>query len=255
MLFNVILLASFYFIQNNKYNLQTIKFFFLFNFLFFFSTNFKNLYITNEVYLYLCIFFILLISNKKTIYIVFICVFMKSDNLLINLIALEIINLIFFTQCKKNFNHLKNVIIYNYMLTTLFILNSMLYFYFNYSTLNKQTLLYFDKTNLGAFLIVYFFIKMGGLFGHKMQLFFYKNLSYKNLLLYTLTNFYLYFYIFNCEALLTYNHINNHIVLTLILLNFLIFMYNFKNFKTKEDFLFFSSQMFLNNLYFLIFLT
>lgn len=114
--------------------------------------------------------------------------------------------------------------------------------------------MYFDKEKLQLFLIVYFFIKMGGLFGHKLQLFFYKNLNYKTLLIYTITNFYLYFYIFNFENIFFFNYVNNNIIIILITLNYFAFFYNFNNFKSKQDFLFFSSQMLLNNLYFLIFL-
>lgn len=199
MFFNFILISTFYVLNNNKKNFNIFKMFLTFNFLFFFILNFKNILNSNELYLYLIIFFIIYFSNEKTIFLVFICIFIKYDNLLINLISLEIINLIFFTSCKKNTQSLKKIIIYNYLLSTFFIFIIISYFYYNYSTLNKQTLFYFDFFFLKHFLIFFLFLKMGGLIGYNLQYYFYKLLNYKNLINYTITNLYLYINILNLE--------------------------------------------------------
>lgn len=128
-----------------------------------------------------------------------------------------------------------------------------MYFYLSYSTLNKIVLSYFDIEKVQYFLSTYVFIKMGGIFGHNLQIFFYKYLSYKNLIKYTITNLYVYMYIFNFEKIFYYNEMSVKYIIFFIILNYLSFIYNFEKFKTKRDFLFFSSQMLLINTYFFIF--
>lgn len=130
----------------------------------------------------------------------------------------------------------------------------MSYFYYNYFTLSKTTLLYFDLFYTKHFLIFYLFLKMGGLIGYKLQYYFYRLLSADDLITYTITNFYLYFYLFNIEQLICYNNFNTYFIISIVFLNFLIILFNKNKIKTKRDFLFFSSQMLLNNIFILLFI-
>lgn len=252
MFFKIILISTFYILNNNKINFTIFKFFLLYNFSVFFILNYNNIYNVGDVYIFICFLIIYFYSNKQTIYIIFICFFMKYDNLLINLTAMELINLVFITRCKKNFEYIKKIIINNYLLSTIFIFISLSYFYYNYQTLNKITLSYFNDVYFQIFLLSYLFVKMGGLIGYNLQLRFYQLLSYKDILVYTLTNFYLYVYILKIEQLLYFNETVNIFLFSIIFLNFIILILKKDFLKNKRDFLFFSSQILLNNIFMLI---
>lgn len=228
-----------------------MKKYIFFNIFFFFILNYSVLFQKNEIFAYIFFLILLYFSNKSTIYIILICFLVKYDNLLINLIQLELINLIFLTQCNKNYNNIKNIIIFNYYITTFFIFVTMFYFYNNYSTLNKEILMYFDPKALNIFLLTYLFFKMGGIFGYKNQIFFYKYLNFENLIVYNIANFYLYFYIFNIENLIFFK--NNFFIFFLLILNSIIIFFNIDKFNSKRDFLFLSSQFLLSNIFLFLF--
>lgn len=230
--------------------MRLIKLFCLFNLTFIVIIGFKVYYITNEIYLYVCIYTIIILSNKKTIYVIFFIIFMKHDNLLINIIAWEGVNLILIAQCKNVFRHLKNTLISTYTIIMGYVLPFILYFYFSYNTLNRAVLLYLDKDNVWLFLAGYLFIKMGGLFGHKLNLFLHKNLSEVDFHLYLTTNYYLHFYIFHCEEILF--PLPTHypaMALIALLLIFAVFLHNTKNVKSSEELVFFCGMLFVNTIY------
>ena len=258
MFFYIILAASFFLfytnVNKNSTKVFLIQYFYIFNFFFLVLLNFKYFLMSNELYIYIYLLIMVKYININNVLIFIICLFIKYDNLLINLLCLELINLIFFNQLQKNLKKIKNVIIYNYILSTLYIFISLYYFYYNFGTLNKSMLMNFEPENLQLFLFLYLFIKMGGLIGYKLQHIFYNYLNYKNLILYTFTNFYAYIYIYNIESIFNYVYINNNLVLITILINFIINFYFKKNIKTQRDFLFFSSQILLNNLMLLMFM-
>lgn len=250
MLFKSILVLALGYFLYKDYEIKLIKFFLLFNLTFIVIIGFRIYYITNEIYLYVGIYMVIILSNKKTIYIVFFIIFMKNDNLLINLIAWEGINLILIFQCKNAFRRLKNTLIPDYIIITLYTLPAMLYFYFNYGTLDRLVLLYFDQDNVWLFLAGYLFIKMGGLFARETNFFLHKNLSETDFYLYLTINYYLHFYIFHCEEI--FFPLPTHypaMALISMLLIFAVFLHNFKRAKSAEEVVFFFGQLFVNTLY------
>ena len=82
---------------------------------------------------------------------------------------------------------------------------------------------------------------MGGIIGYFLHINYYQLLQKKDLLLYNITNLYLYIYIFDVENIFFYKFYNDFFILFLILANF-FFLFFFKNkIKNNRDFLFLSS--------------
>lgn len=254
MLFNIILISTFFVLNKNKSNLFFLKLFYIYNLLIFFIFNFQNIKLYDDIFFYFFIILLIIFSNKNTIFLFFIFFYIKSENLLINLVCLEIINIIFFSQTKNDFEKNKNIIIYNYFLTTFFIIFSISYFYSYNGTLNKNMLFLLDEKNFINFLLFYIFIKMGGLIGFYLHNNFYMLLGYKDLFIYNLCNFYFYIYIFQIELFNFDKKEHTMLVLFLLFFNFIIIFLKKKEIKNNRSFLFYSSQILLSNIYIYLFL-
>ena len=128
MFYYIALFTMFYIIKNKKNNLKFLKFFYLYNSILFILFNYNDIVKYDYIFVYICYFLIIYFANYYTFFI-FICVFyMKVDNLIANLLLLEILNFIFFAVSKKNFLKLKNIIIYNFFISTIYIIFSLSYF-------------------------------------------------------------------------------------------------------------------------------
>ena len=136
---------------------------------------------------------------------------------------------------------MKNIIIYNYILTTFFILMSMSYFYINYQTLNKNILFLIDPNSLQKFILFFIFVKMGGLIGVFLQKNFYEILDYNSLILYNFCNAYIYIYMLKIEYILKDIKCNTNFILFLIFLNIIILILNKNKINNIRGFLFLSS--------------
>ena len=163
----------FYLIKNKKNNVFFLKFFFFYNFFLFFIFNYNDIKTYDTVFIFICYCIILYFSNKITFFLLIAIIFIKIDNLIINLILTEIFNIIFFVSCKKNFNKLKNIIIYNFIVSTIYIFFVLLFFQNNYGTLNKEILFLLEPAYLQYFLLSFIFVKMGGIFGYFFQINYY----------------------------------------------------------------------------------
>lgn len=128
MFYYIALFTMFYIIKNKKNNLKFLKFFYIYNSIIFVFFNLCDIVKYDQIFIYFCYLIILFFSNYYTFFL-FICVFyMKIDNLIGNLLVLETINLIFFSVCKKDFLKLKNIIIYNFFISTAYIIFCLSYF-------------------------------------------------------------------------------------------------------------------------------
>ena len=128
MFYYIALFTMFYIIKNKKNNLKFLKFFYFYNSVLFILFNYNDIIKYDYIFVYVCYFIIIYFSNYYTFFIFFCVFYMKIDNLIANLLLLEILNFIFFAVSKKNFLKLKNIIIYNFFISTVYIIFSLSYF-------------------------------------------------------------------------------------------------------------------------------
>lgn len=148
-----------------KFNFKLIKIYMLFNIFFYLLYN--TPVNSNLVNLNLLIMSVTLLyfSNFLGIFAVTLIISCTSNNLMINLVLLEMLNLIFFINLKKNYFNQRNIIIFNFLISIIYIFTTLAYFFHNFGTVNFNTLLELEPKLTSLFILIYIFFKMGGIVG------------------------------------------------------------------------------------------